>query len=298
MFLVIFLIKLDLVTGFLGSGKTTFIKDYVKYLKSIGESVCVIVNDHGGVNVDNLFLSNIVDTESIVSDTDPNTTYRRYKTKLIACMLKHYTRVVIEPSGVFDTDSFFDLAYEDTICNNYTISNIFAIMEENYIKDSLVDNILVNETSHASKIIVTKGKGHKTFDINYLNQIHQKAQSTRTFKEEDLIYKEDIDFKNLMNCSYKSCDYIKKNINIFETIFVLKKKKSIDNILEISHLLFSDNSYGKILRMKGFIKNTDGFISINLTKNNTDISKTNIGQEVFIIIGYNMVKEKILKLFD
>ena len=136
MFLVIFLIKLDLVTGFLGSGKTTFIKDYVKYLKSIGESVCVIVNDHGGVNVDNLFLSNIVDTESIVSDTDPNTTYRRYKTKLIACMLKHYTRVVIEPSGVFDTDSFFDLAYEDTICNNYTISNIFAIMEENYIKDN------------------------------------------------------------------------------------------------------------------------------------------------------------------
>ena len=50
--------------------------------------------------------------------------------------------------------------------------------------------------------------------------------------------------------------------------------------------------------MKGFIKNTDGFISINLTKNNTDISNTNIGQEVFIIIGYNMVKEKILKLFD
>ena len=44
--------KIDLVTGFLGSGKTTFIKEYADYLVRCGEKVAIIVNDYGAINVD------------------------------------------------------------------------------------------------------------------------------------------------------------------------------------------------------------------------------------------------------
>ena len=36
------MIKIDLVTGFLGSGKTTFIKEYARYLIDQGNKVGII----------------------------------------------------------------------------------------------------------------------------------------------------------------------------------------------------------------------------------------------------------------
>ena len=48
--------KADLITGFLGAGKTTFLKYYTRWLTSRGTRVGILVNDHGAVNVDVLLL--------------------------------------------------------------------------------------------------------------------------------------------------------------------------------------------------------------------------------------------------
>ena len=37
------MVKIDLITGFLGSGKTTFIKKYVSYLVIMSESLKMIM---------------------------------------------------------------------------------------------------------------------------------------------------------------------------------------------------------------------------------------------------------------
>ncbi len=50
------MIKIDLITGFLGSGKTTFIKKYAHYLIENGCKIGIIENDFGAVNVDMLLL--------------------------------------------------------------------------------------------------------------------------------------------------------------------------------------------------------------------------------------------------
>ena len=39
------MVKIDLITGFLGSGKTTFIKKYAKYLLDKGMSIGILEND-------------------------------------------------------------------------------------------------------------------------------------------------------------------------------------------------------------------------------------------------------------
>ena len=46
------MVKVDLITGFLGSGKTTFIKKYAQYLIDQGYRIGIIENDFGAVNVD------------------------------------------------------------------------------------------------------------------------------------------------------------------------------------------------------------------------------------------------------
>ena len=54
--------KVDLITGFLGSGKTTFLKRYADYLIRSGGNIGIIENDHGAVNVDMLLLQELLGT--------------------------------------------------------------------------------------------------------------------------------------------------------------------------------------------------------------------------------------------
>ena len=50
------MVKVDLITGFLGSGKTTFIKKYARYLMEQGQNIGILENDFGAINVDMMLL--------------------------------------------------------------------------------------------------------------------------------------------------------------------------------------------------------------------------------------------------
>ena len=53
------MIKIDLITGFLGSGKTTFLKSYARYLLDKGLNIGILENDFGAVNVDMMLLKDL-----------------------------------------------------------------------------------------------------------------------------------------------------------------------------------------------------------------------------------------------
>ena len=54
------MVQVDLITGFLGSGKTTFLRKYVQYLVAQGHNVCILENDFGAVNVDAMLLQDLI----------------------------------------------------------------------------------------------------------------------------------------------------------------------------------------------------------------------------------------------
>ncbi len=294
--------KLDLITGFLGSGKTTFIKNYVEYLKSKGENVCIIENDFGAINVDLLLASSLdVDTEMIIGGSDLDCHKRRFKTKLISLIHKHYDRIIIEPSGVYDTDEFFDTVYEDVIYDNYEIGNVFCIYDINTKNLSEEDAyIFVSESANASKIIVTKRDNlDKKVDLDYINQLHKKFQSSRTFTTNDIVYNDNLNFDFIINAGYKSADHIKKQViskNDYETLYILDKDIKLSDIDKIKDEIFCEK-YGGIYRVKGFIYD-DIYYAINLTKNEKKIEPIKNGQKVIIIIGKNLKKELIENIFS
>ena len=43
------MVKIDLITGFLGSGKTTFLKKYAKRLMEQGQNIGILENDFGEI---------------------------------------------------------------------------------------------------------------------------------------------------------------------------------------------------------------------------------------------------------
>ena len=54
------MVQIDLITGFLGSGKTTFIKAYAQYLMKQGLKIGILENDYGAVNVDMMLLQDLM----------------------------------------------------------------------------------------------------------------------------------------------------------------------------------------------------------------------------------------------
>ena len=126
-------IQIDLITGFLGSGKTTFIKKYAAYFLKQGKKIGILENDFGAVNVDMMLLQDVMsdscDVDMIAGACDKDCHRRRMKTKLIAMGMLEYDRVLIEPSGIFDVDEFFDILHEDPLERWYEIGNVIAIVD-------------------------------------------------------------------------------------------------------------------------------------------------------------------------
>ena len=129
-------IKIDLITGFLGSGKTTFLLKYARHLMNKGIRIGILEYDYGAVNVDMLLLNRLrcdrCELEMVAAACDEDCLKRRFRTKLIAMAMSGYDRVIVEPSGVFDMDMFFDtLRDDDTLERMYEIGSVITIVNAN-----------------------------------------------------------------------------------------------------------------------------------------------------------------------
>lgn len=51
--------KIDLITGILGSGKTTFLLKYARHFIDRGENIAILENDFGAVNIDMMILQEL-----------------------------------------------------------------------------------------------------------------------------------------------------------------------------------------------------------------------------------------------
>lgn len=124
------MVKIDLITGFLGAGKTTFIRNYAEYLMRKGENIGILENDFGAVNVDMMLLQDLegehCELEMVSGGCDKDCHRRRFKTKLIAMGMCGYDRVLVEPSGVFDVDEFFDALREEPLDRWYQVGSVLT----------------------------------------------------------------------------------------------------------------------------------------------------------------------------
>ncbi|HBZ03584.1 MAG TPA: GTPase (G3E family) [Lachnospiraceae bacterium] len=323
--------KIDLITGFLGSGKTTFISEYADYLVRAGESVAIIVNDYGAINVDRLLLEKTLGDKchlEMVIGGDPDCTRRRLKTKLIAMGMAGYTRVIVEPSGIFDADEFFDLLYEEPLERWYEPGNVINILDAGYISElsnnikENVDNndieiryLIASQVAKAGTVVLSKIEkaAIKLIDqaevVNitkhYVNDCLKEFKCIRQIS--DLyIWKTgavpDQDFSKISTSGYHSGEMIKLPVtdsNSFRSIFFFHVKTDVNKLEDTIKRIFDDSQNGRLIRLKGFIKDEgDKWLEVNATPQVINISPIAVGQELFILIGENLNQERIGEYWD
>ena len=222
------MVKIDLITGFLGSGKTTFIRKYASYLMSQGQNIGILENDYGAINVDMMLLSDLrgdnCELEMVSGGCDRDCHRRRFKTKLISMGMCGYDRVLIEPSGIFDMDEFFDTLHEDPLDRWYEIGNVIAIVDAKLDSNlsEQANYVLASEAANAGLIVLSRSQEASqdeiTETINHLNRALSQVKCRRTIDESHVLSTDwsmfgEEDFARISSCGYDPAGYVKQDVD-------------------------------------------------------------------------------------
>lgn len=304
------MVKVDLITGFLGSGKTTFIKKYARYLMDQGLNIGILENDFGAINVDMMLLRELegdnCELEMVAGGCDKDCYRRRFKTKLIAMGMCGYDRVLIEPSGIFDVDDFFDALHEEPLDRWYQIGNVITVadagLDENLSKEA--DYVLASEAASAGCVLLSKAQNASEEEIQrtvaHLNRALQEIHCPRILKDE-VICKDwedftEKDYKKIMESGYLAGDYEKRYMDqddIFQTLFFMDEKLDASKAKNAVKHIFEDPACGGVFRIKGFLQDKEKWFELNATHHETTLKPIEAGQDVLIVIGEKLNEEKI-----
>jgi len=305
------MIQIDLITGFLGAGKTTFIKRYVRHLCARGLKVGIIENDFGAINVDMMLLQesegDLCEIEMVVGGGDLETHKRRYRTKLISMAMRGFDRVIIEPSGVYDVDEFFDVLYEDPVAGWYEVGTVIAIVDAKLPPDLSddADYLLMSQIADAGAVVLSHAQEATDEDItatlNHINASLEKFKCKRVIMDKDVIRKDwneltSGDMDDLMKRGYLASDYLKRPVmerNAFASLYYMNTRLSKDEALERAQAVLKDETCGHVMRVKGFVEEDGVWYELNVNHEDAHMGPIDEGQDVIIVIGEYMDKDKI-----
>ena len=293
--------KILLVSGFLGAGKTTFIKEMAK---NINLEFVVLENEYADIGIDGDFLD------------EKNLNVWEMSEGCICCSMKGdfkssikriYSEInpeylVIEPTGVGMLSSIIENIREINnddieILSPLTLIDITSFNE--YLET--FNNFFIDNLKNTGKVILTKLENYNPFDIENIkneifkinNNLEIVTDDYRTFQKEWFgeILNKNIDNKIIdKNFSLKTHinlrTFSKENINL----------KTMDELgLLLNRLVNGD--FGKIYRAKGIVKIDGYWGKFNLVYKNFEMEPiTDAKGTKIVIIGNNLDIDNLKKV--
>ena len=246
----------------------------------------------------------------IAGGCDRETHRRRFKTKLIAMGMCGYERVIVEPSGIFDVDEFFDALYEEPLDRWYEIGNVIAVVDGG-LEEKLSDQaeyLLASEAASAGCVVLSRcdevSEEQKRAVTEHLERAIKNVRCRRTF-EGEILSKDwekltDQDYDRLLKCGYHSTAYEKKHFSEekFTSLYFMNLPFTAEELADRAEKIMAEPECGSVFRIKGFGKNRERqWMEVNAARGKAILRPISEGQEVLIVIGENPVKEKIEAYF-
>ena len=285
--------KILLVSGFLGAGKTTFIKEMAK---NINLEFVVLENEYADIGIDGDFLDeknlNIWEMSEGCICCSMKGDFKSSIKKIYFEINPEY--LIIEPTGVGMLSSIIENIREINnndieILSPLTLIDITSFNE--YLET--FNNFFIDNLKNTGKVILTKLENYNPFDIenikNEISKINNNLEiityDYRTFPKEWFgeILNKNIDNKIIdKNFSLKTHinlrTFSKENINL----------KTMDELgLLLNRLVNGD--FGKIYRAKGIVKIDGYWGKFNLVYKNFEMEPiTDAKGTKIVIIGNNL----------
>lgn len=285
--------RVDLIDGFLGAGKTTFIRRYIRYLEEQGISYVVLENEFGAAGVDGRMLSGNVRELSggcICCGQKVN-----FHDMLIE-LAEHVQRIIVEPSGIFNADDFFDIMDSPRVQEKAVCGMMLSIVDPFSLCDlSETDKqVLFSELISSGAILFSRTD---RADESTLSDAQERLRDLLGILPPILDARR-TPFPELM--TYAPVRRAHKRMRTdHSTLFQCATFYPTDlydeaRLHRLAKMLF-DGSAGEVLRVKGSFPAKNGLLMLNATPDSTDIFPCE-GEAVFNVIGHRL-KRKVIRAY-
>ncbi len=307
------------ISGFLGAGKTTFIKEIIKKTK---RDYCILENEYGAINIDS----------SSLKENNTDLKVYEFTEGCICCSSKgEFSSSVLTISNTFDPDYLIveptGVGYLSSILNNLKkikyeridILNAITIVDGLYLYQLLnnknlknLDPCLKDQIEYASIVVVSKNErfndNEKEKITEFIKEINPQA---RVINDKHYSLYDEIFFKEIFINKEKLDDreLTKKIKEVPVTNFSLKREINLTSEYELISILedISRGYYGLINRAKGFIKIKDKMYHFEMVNGiytlteyipeNIDNSEGIVKESEVVFIGYSIEKMKLRNRF-
>ena len=278
-------VPVTMITGYLGSGKTTLMNEL---LKKSNQNIVVVVNDLGQVNID----SKLLKTGSVVEEK----LLYEMTGGCICCTLREkfmqrlqliasdnsIDRILVEASGVSNPAGICDgfVSYQEyNLDSNFYLNNVVTVVDASRIHYEFLDklkdkkenddadviNLIVDQIEFCNLIILNKSDLLTEEELikvrEVIGSIQPEAEiieTTKSIVDDTLIFNSSkFDFEKVLSSSayYKALDRdIKNEENGLDDFgihsFVYKQKKPFD-IKKLNKVI--ENYPIEIIRTKGYV---------------------------------------------
>lgn len=302
------MIKIDVISGFLGAGKTTLIKKMLKAYED--EKVVLIENEFGEIGIDGDIVKRdgfeVLELTSGCICCSMKKDFVNTFTKII----EEYNpeRVIIEPTGISILSEIIEILKGPKFADRFTINTIITVIDGvNYLQyRDAFGEFFEDQIKNAGTLIISKSQmiDDKILEdtVKSLKELNLKApiitedwckldnDDMKRLLELDL----NVDFNNLFYAEYKPC-----GDNQFQTLGIRTIRKFTEkSLIEVLESL-KKTDYGMVIRSKGFVKGANCDLEFSYVNGQYSICENkeeSTGK--LCIIGKDLKDKKIKELFN
>ena len=309
--------KIDIISGFLGSGKTTLIKKLLAE-ELYKEKIAIIENEYGEVAIDgNLLKGDKVEVTEITSGCICCNIKGDFKDSISEIVSKYNPdRIIVEPTGVAKLSEIISSVKEAKV-SNAKINMITTVVDVNNFFNYLNNfgEFYKNQIVNANVVLLSRVSSISDLEISNICDEIIKINKTANIITTDL---KDISAKRIIEvgevprekikAEFKRSTMVRKtsirtvhNANDTFENWGTETSKLFDEV-DLKHLLLKlskEATYGKILRAKGILPTKTGkWVQFDYVPGEIDIKKFRPDYTGRLcVIGSNLNKKEIEKLF-
>ncbi len=297
------MVYLDVISGFLGSGKTTFANKLLSFYIRQGEKPVYIVNEYGEAGLD----ATIMQADGFTAVEMTNgciccTLRGELATSMAQVMEKlKPTRIVFETSGIFVFHNFFEILDLPLLQGKCAVGNVVTVIDPlSYNSARLVyGNFIYNQIESAPTLVISK-LDMADADFDYSEVVADVRNVNPTAQIIDTPQSKWTD--EMMQCAFmggilpnESIAHEMHEHEAFESISIKLECEAED--IEGFVRYIQSGELGEIVRAKGIVMQDGKAKLVNVFLSGYEIKPFPMTQTyTFTFIGRNLNKEKIMQL--
>ena len=301
--------KLDIISGFLGAGKTTFLN---KILPELGEKIVIIENEYGDVAVDGSLIEDDLPVQEIMAGCICCSLVIDFQKAIKELAAKYHPhRIIIEPSGVSCLSDVLRAcqSVQKELAEPLEIDRLITIVDASAFLDYIDDFGMFYSNQIANANLIFLSHLEQTTDVDAVIQGIKEVNSQALIWSEDWFTQDGAMLTDWLQSALADTELYQPSTNQKRVIFnahdVFGSWSATPNRPwsepEIQQLLqqLATGEYGRVLRAKGILTTADNqAINFNYTPYDQEYHTiTSQTQGKVAVIGCKLATEKLAELF-